>query len=374
MKAYKASEASGKLVAKVESAYLGATDYSPLAKAEKVGNRVFELRTYTAEVGRLDDLSARFRDHTCKLFEKHGMSNVAYWNPLAYQTGASKPPDAKNTLIYLLAHKSQEAAKASFDAFRMDPDWVAARKASEERHQESGVTGTGFFITEDGYFVTNEHVAGEGANVRIDTSAGMIPAKVVKVDKLNDLALLKAEGKFIALSIGESGKVKLGATVATVGFPNPRLQGYSPKLARGEIGGLAGIQDDPRRFQISAPIQPGNSGGALVDERGNVVGVVHATLNQSAAIATSGTLAQSVNYAVKSSYLLSLLESAPEVASKLKKTNTGDRKFEDVVSEVEHATVLVRAQSTRAVNSGSLTIKDGVKSLFLVPTDYSAVK
>ncbi len=132
-KAYKASEASGKLVAKIETAYLSATDYSPLAKAESVGGRVFELRTYTTEPGRLPNLNARFRDHTVKLFAKHGMTNVAYWTPLADQKGAVKPPDVENTLIYLLAHKSQDAAKASFDGFRGDPDWVAARKASEEK-------------------------------------------------------------------------------------------------------------------------------------------------------------------------------------------------------------------------------------------------
>jgi len=131
-KAHKASEVSGKLVAKVESAYLSATDYSPLAKAEKVGNRVFELRTYTAEPGRLPNLNARFRDHTVKLFAKHGMTNVAYWTPLADQKGAASPPGA-DTLIYLLAHASQDAAKASFGNFGKDPAWQAARKASEER-------------------------------------------------------------------------------------------------------------------------------------------------------------------------------------------------------------------------------------------------
>ena len=202
-------------------------------------------------------------------------------------------------------------------------------------------SGTGFFITDDGYFVTNQHVAGEGATVRIVTAAGAISAKVVKVDKANDLTLLKAEGKFVALPVAASRGVRLGATVATVGFPNIGLQGFSPKLAKGEIGSLAGAQDDARHFQISVAIQPGNSGGALVDERGNVVGVVVAKLSQRAAIATTGTIAENVNYAVKSSYLLSFLESLPEVAAKLKEPSAKERKFEDVVKSVEQATVLV---------------------------------
>jgi hypothetical protein len=87
--------------------------------------RVFELRTYTTHPGKLEALNARFRDHTVKLFEKHGMTNVVYLTPM-------DAPQSQNTLVYLLAHKSREAAKASFDAFRKDPDWVKARTASEE--------------------------------------------------------------------------------------------------------------------------------------------------------------------------------------------------------------------------------------------------
>jgi len=202
-------------------------------------------------------------------------------------------------------------------------------------------SGSGFFITADGYLVTNEHVAGEGAALRVLTAAGILSARVVKVDKANDLALLKADGKFTALPVIASRGARLGATVATVGFPNTGLQGVAPKLAKGELASLAGAQDDARHFQISAPIQPGNSGGALVDERGNVIGVVVAKLSQQAALATTGTLAENVNYAVKSSYLLSFLESVPEVTAQLKEPDTRTRKFEDVVRDVEQATVLV---------------------------------
>ena len=202
-------------------------------------------------------------------------------------------------------------------------------------------SGTGFFITEDGYLITNHHVAGSGAQVRLVSEAGLISAKVVKVDAANDLSLLKAEGKFCPLPVAASRTVRMGGTVATVGFPNPGLQGFAPKLAKGEIAALSGAQDDPRYFQISAPVQPGNSGGALFDEHGNVVGVVSAKLNAAAAVATSGALPENVNYAVKSSFLLSFLESVPEVSAKLKEPNNKDRKFEDAVKSAEQAAVLV---------------------------------
>lgn len=82
------------------------------------------------------------------------------------------------------------------------------------------------------------------------------------------------------------------------------MQGFAPKLSKGEIASISGMQDDPRYFQISAPVQPGNSGGALVDERGNVIGVVAAKLNAATAFSTTEALPENVNYAVKSSFLL----------------------------------------------------------------------
>jgi S1-C subfamily serine protease len=177
--------------------------------------------------------------------------------------------------------------------------------------------------------------------VRLLTGAGFIDAKVVKVDAANDLALLKAAGRFAALPVAASRGVKLGGTVATVGFPDTGLQGFSPKLAKGEIASLAGSQDDARYFQISVPVQPGNSGGALVDARGNVVGIVAATLDARAALEATGSLPQNVNYAVKSSFLLGFLESVPDVSAKLKEQNTQDEKFEDVVKSAQQAAVLV---------------------------------
>jgi hypothetical protein len=84
-------------------------------------SRVFELRTYYAEPGKLDALHARFRDHTTRLFQKHGMTIIAYW----------MPREAPDRIVYVLAYKSKEAADAAWKGFREDPDWVKARTASE---------------------------------------------------------------------------------------------------------------------------------------------------------------------------------------------------------------------------------------------------
>jgi hypothetical protein len=125
--AFKQSEENGKLVAKVESVFLSATAYSPEIKPIQAESRVFELRTYTATPGRLADLNTRFRDHTLALFKKHGITNLGYWTPMKDQPGAD------DTLIYLLAHKNAEARDASFKEFSQDPEWIAARQASEEK-------------------------------------------------------------------------------------------------------------------------------------------------------------------------------------------------------------------------------------------------
>jgi hypothetical protein len=88
--------------------------------------RVFEFRTYTAQEGKLDALNARFRDHTIPIFEKHGIKNVGYWVP-------QDAPLKQNTLIYILAHPSREAAAKNWEAFRNDPEWQKARTGSEAK-------------------------------------------------------------------------------------------------------------------------------------------------------------------------------------------------------------------------------------------------
>ena len=93
-------------------------------RVEAAQSRVFELRTYHTFPGKLEDLKARFRNHTVKLFEKHGMKNIAYWVP-------QDDPASKNTLIYVISHANRAQAAKNWDAFRADPDWVKAREASE---------------------------------------------------------------------------------------------------------------------------------------------------------------------------------------------------------------------------------------------------
>ncbi len=122
----KASEANGPIVMGVESVFLTLTDYSPAAAAPAGSSHVFELRTHTTNDGKLGALDARFRDHTMALFAKHGMTSLHYWHPIDADKGVGK------TLVYLLAHASQEAATKAWAAFRADPEWVKVRDESEK--------------------------------------------------------------------------------------------------------------------------------------------------------------------------------------------------------------------------------------------------
>lgn len=230
--------------------------------------------------------------------------------------------------------------RASVFIAKKGPGDLRPKSAASEAPSPQA-TGSGFFITGNGYFLTCFHVVQDATSVKLRTKLGSFPAKLLTVDRANDVALLKAEGTFQALPIIPSKNVKLGQPVLTVGFPNVELQGFSPKLAKGEIAGLSGAQDDPKYFQISVPVQPGNSGGALVDDHGNVVGLVAAKLSRAAAVAMSGAVPENVNYAMKSSFLLSFLEAMPEVSAKLKEPKTEDSKLEDLVTSIERATVLV---------------------------------
>jgi S1-C subfamily serine protease len=169
----------------------------------------------------------------------------------------------------------------------------------------------------------------------------MLPAQVLRIDEANDLAVLKITHNVLtALPIASSRSIRLGQDVATIGFPNVDMQGFSPKVTKGEISSQSGYGDDPRTWQISVPVQTGNSGGPLLDDNGNLIGVVIAKLGLNAAKAT-GDLPQNVSYAVKSSYALALLEpylgiDAPEPYQK-----DANRQFEDMVEVARQSVVLI---------------------------------
>jgi S1-C subfamily serine protease len=193
-------------------------------------------------------------------------------------------------------------------------------------------TATGFCLSTDGYIATAHHFAEDAKTFKVNTKNGKVAARLVVSDPEHDLAILKAEGSFpSALALRSSETVKLGESIAVVGFPQTDVQGREPKIGRGEVASLSGMRDDASMFQISAPVQPGNSGGPLLDLHGNVVGVVVALLRD----------AQAVNYAVKSSHLSKLCERIPELRNMAPQRMGAVPSFEDMLDGVLPATLLL---------------------------------
>jgi hypothetical protein len=216
---------------------------------------------------------------------------------------------------------------------------------SDAPFQNSDGSGTGFFISTEGYIGTSYHVV-EGAKlVQIRTFNGKIAeASIVKTDPRNDLAILKIEGGgFKPLQIQSSLEVKRGDKVYAMGFPRLWDQGFEPKITDGLISSLSGMHDEGVMFQISNPIQPGNSGGPLFLENGKVVGIIKGSFSETYAIKTSGSLPQNVNYAVKSNYLIELASTVNglKLAQGSSFGNVFSKKLTETASEVEQSLVLV---------------------------------
>jgi hypothetical protein len=116
----------GPLANRPESVYMKAADYSPKSAVDQKGeDAVFELRIYRCNEGKLKNLDARFRDHTIKIFKRHGIQSVAYWHP-------TDEPDSQDTLIYIVRHQSRDAAKTSWKSFGADEEWQKVAKESQK--------------------------------------------------------------------------------------------------------------------------------------------------------------------------------------------------------------------------------------------------
>ena len=180
------------------------------------------------------------------------------------------------------------------------------RNNYEEISKPTSWTGTGFAMANN-FVVTNYHVVEEAKNISIQGINGNFNAKfsatVVAADKINDLAILKVNGVSITGSIPYSVKTTtsdVGEDVFVLGYPLTSTMGDEIKLTTGVVSSRTGFQGDVSLYQISAPIQPGNSGGPLFDSKGNVIGIVSAKHRG----------AENVGYAIKASYLRNLMESA----------------------------------------------------------------
>ncbi|QCI63779.1 S1C family serine protease [Phreatobacter stygius] len=189
---------------------------------------------------------------------------------------------------------------------RLPPSNERPRDGASRRPGMS--TGTGFFVSRDGHVLTNHHVVESCTDVSVTRlGAPPVPATVVGRDPVNDLALL-ATGMTPARVPSFSPRVRVGESVYIYGFPLAGLLATAGNFTIGNISALAGLRDDTRMLQHSAPTQPGNSGGALIDERGNVVGIIVSKLNVLALAQRNMDIAQNVNFAIRAGVATNFLD------------------------------------------------------------------
>lgn len=186
-----------------------------------------------------------------------------------------------------------------------------------------GGQGTGFVATADGHVLTCAHVLADAKEARVWIGGVRYEADVVASDNERDIALLKirpsAGATFAPLAFRRDAHYAIGTDVSTIGYPLASILGSSARFTKGSVSATAGMNDDPKHLQISAEIQPGNSGGPVFDGDGLVIGLVDMTLNpMRVAAQTGGALPQNVNFALKSEVVLDYLKtSQPDVYERL---------------------------------------------------------
>ena len=185
-------------------------------------------------------------------------------------------------------------------------------------------TGTGFLFSSSDYVITSYHVVHGSKSISVRLINGeRIDATVAIKDTNNDIAILKLStsprSRQNIITIGDSSLVRTGDRVFTYGFPLVALLGnQEPRYSEGFINSLSGISNDPRLFQVSIPIQPGNSGGPVFNEKGELIGMATSSIDSIQTQKVFGATPQNVNFAIKSSYINSLLPNLPGIFIKQK--------------------------------------------------------
>jgi serine protease Do len=220
--------------------------------------------------------------------------------------GSTKEPLQRVEVCRQLIRAIQKSSRGAGGA----ADKTSAR-ADDRRALQSVKTatiGTGFFVSSEGHLITNAHVVEGCSSPKVSSGlASRVSARVLDRDASNDLALIKGDFKSSAPASLRAG-VKIGEAIATFGYPLVGLLSTRGNFTMGNISAITGIGDDSRFLQITAPVQQGSSGGPMLDQAGNVVGVVVGKLDALEIAAATKDVPQNVNFALKSSMLMNFLD------------------------------------------------------------------
>jgi S1-C subfamily serine protease len=244
---------------------------------------------------------------------------------------------------------SNPKAKPSTAKASAKSDDEPAEKPSEPDKLVS-VSGSGFVVSRNAYIVTNNHVVADCVGDIHGNLVGQAPVKlrVVSADEENDLALLQGTKKFKEKDIAtiRASAVNSGDQVVAIGYPLHGLLTSDLTVTTGIISSLAGLHNDTRFLQISAPVQPGNSGGPLHDNSGNIVGVVSAKLDALRMVKATGDIPQNINFAIKTGALRDFLDNS---AVPYQTADPGsEMKTADIASAARTYTMLISCTTRRS--------------------------
>ena len=278
------------------------------------------------------------------IFEKSSMKDFysIKWhrnNKSSYETFGKMDNDA---LLKIEVVNMQTGEKSPESFVKIFP----TETTSFPDNNQAKASGSGFFISPTGLIGTNAHVVDEASRIEISITNEIgdftYKAKVALIDRPNDVAILQiVDSSFTGLNelpYVFSTNSDVGAKVFTIGFPLNNIMGTNYKVTDGIISSNTGVGDDVRYLQISTPIQPGNSGGPLFNQDGNVIGITSAKLNSSA----TGTQVENVNYAIKISYLLNLFGMLPNQSGLHKNSSLSTKKLEAQVKILKTFVCLIR--------------------------------
>ena len=214
---------------------------------------------------------------------------------------------ARTNLSYILENPNLIKVNYTFDdgSPLLIRDYPIGRSSGIARSRGAESHGTCFIAGPNGTAITSHHVVEGFDKIMVTLSDGrQVPAVIEKSSAANDIVVLRiAASTPDYLTFSSTRLVQLGDQVFTVGFPTMSILGSEPKFTEGSVSALSGIQDEGSYMQISVPIQPGNSGGPVVNYEGNVVGVIAATAAVESFYRATGSLPQNINWAVKSDYV-----------------------------------------------------------------------
>ena len=224
------------------------------------------------------------------------------------------------------------------------PAGPATPPGARPNPQARASSGTGFVVA-NGRVVTNHHVIEACSRIFVRTADNRtLPVTERPVtDQRRDLALLRVGGNPGPALAFRSNPVRRGESVVTYGFPLAGLLSSGPTLTTGEVSALAGLGDNQQQFQISAPVQQGNSGGPLLDRQGNVIGVIVSKLNAARIAQRTGDIPQNVNFAVKGTEAVEFLR-RNGVTPVMRESPGAERNAAEVGEQVHPSTVFIRCE------------------------------